>query len=242
MTEETNAVTMPPAGGDVDALLLDQMVKAGVAYGRKKTKTHPRMQRYIFGTRNGIEIMDVSQTVGLLEEAAKFLADIVKRKGILLFVGTTPAAREVVRALAERLGAPFVIQRWLGGTLTNYKTLSQRLQYFMKLRVDRDAGKLAKYTKKERLDFDKEIERMAKLFGGLEKLTALPEAVVIVDASSHTTAIREARALRIPIVAVMGSDADPDIIDHPIPANDRARASVTWVLDRLEKEVAEFAK
>ena len=222
---------------NVDPALLEEMVKAGVLYGRRKAKTNPRMQRYIFTTRNGAEILDIVQTVPMIERAAQFLAEIVKKKETILFVGTTPASREYVRATAEKFGYPYVTERWLGGTLTNFKTIFQRLQYYLKLKADRQAGRLEKYTKKERTGFDKEIERLTFLFKGLEVITKLPQAIVILGVSSHDTTVREARRLKIPVVGIISSDADPDLIDYPIPANDFSKTSVQWVLQRFESVI-----
>lgn len=223
----------------VDPKILEELVKAGVLYGRKKSKTHPRMQRYIYTTRNGIEIIDVVQTLSLIDKAAEFLKSVAKNKGLILFVGSTPAAKEDVKALAEKLGYPFAAERWLGGTLTNFKTIHQRLEYYFKLKADRDAGKLEKYIKKERVGFDKEIARLSTLFSGLELLNQLPQALVVVGSTSHETAVREARRLHIPIVGIISSDADPEIIDYPIPANDRAKTSINWILERLGKAIEE---
>lgn len=226
----------------VDPVLLEELVKAGVLFGRKKTKTHPRMQKYIFTTRNDIEIIDVVQTLGLVDRAADFLRETAKKGGLILFVGTTPAAKELVKALAVKFNYPYVTERWLGGTLTNWKTLHERIAYFIKLKSDRESGKLEKYTKKERIEFDKEILRMTTLFGGLELLVKPPDALVVVGASAHLTAIREAKRINIPIVCLMSSDADPDLAAYPIPGNDRARPSIAWVLGKLEAAIAEGIK
>lgn len=223
----------------VDPVLLEEVVKAGVLFGRKKTKTHPRMQKYIFTTRNEMEIIDVVQTLGLIDRAADFLRDTAKKGGLILFVGTIPAAKDLVKALAVKFNYPYVTERWLGGTLTNWKTLHERIKHFIKLKVDRESGKLEKYTKKERIEFDKEIARMSILFGGLEFLSKLPDAVVVVGASSHMTAIREARRVNIPIACLLSSDADPDLATYPIPGNDRSRQSIAWVLGKIEKAVEE---
>jgi len=220
-----------------DPVLLEAMVKAGGMFGRMKSKTHPRMQRYIFTTRNDVEILDIVQTIELLFRATQFITDIVKGRGIILFVGTTPAAKNQVKELAERFGYPHVTNRWLGGTLTNFKTIRERLNYYLKLKSDREAGRLEKYTKKERLGFDREIERLTKLMGGLEQLIALPQAVFIVGPTMHETAMREARRLKIPIVAIASSDADPDFIDYLIPANDRAKGSILWVIERFAQAI-----
>lgn len=238
-TDKANNTALIDEKDTIDPETLEALVKAGVLYGRKKSKTHPRMERYIYTTRNGIEIIDVVQTLALIDKAAEFLKSVVKNKSLILFVGVTPAAKEGVKALAEKFGYPYVAERWLGGTLTNFKTLHQRLEYYLKLKADRDAGKLEKYTKKERVGFDKEIARLSNLFGGLESLNQLPQTLVVVGSTSHETAVREARRLKIPIIGVISSDADPEIIDYPIPANDRAKTSISWILERLGKAIEE---
>ncbi len=234
---EQTANSALESGISIAPELLEEMTKAGVLYGRKKTKTHPRMRKYIFTTRNGVEILDIAQTWGLLEQAVEFVTGIVQAKGLVLLVGTTPAAKGIIKTLGDKTGMPFVNERWLGGTLTNFKTLSTRLQYFLKLRSDREAGRLEKYTKKERLQFDKELARMSILFGGLEKMTELPKVIIIMGATSHEIAVREANRLGIPVVAVIANDTDPDLIQYPIPANDRSKTSVEWVLERLGQAI-----
>ena len=226
----------------VDPILLEELIKAGVLYGRKKSKTHPRMQRYIHTTRNGIEIIDVVQTLTLSDQAAEFIKSVVRQKGLLFFVGATPSAKDVVKSLAQRFGYPHVTERWLGGTLTNFKTIQKRIQYYLKLKSDRESGNLDKYTKKERTQFDKEITRLTTLFNGLELLNQLPQVLIIVGALNHKTAIHEARKLSIPIVGLISSDADPDLIDYPIPGNDRSKSSISWVLERLAKAIEEAKK
>jgi small subunit ribosomal protein S2 len=140
-----------------------------------------------------------------------------------------------MKTWADKLDAPCVVERCLGGTITNFNTIFKRLQYYLKLKADRAAGKLEKYTKKERLQFDREIARMEKLFSGLEKLEKIPDALLVVDAAlkNHHTAVREANRMKIPVIAIINSDNDPDQISYPIPGNTRARASVEWVLNKI---------
>lgn len=223
----------------IDPAVLEEIVKAGVLYGRKKTKTNPRMRAFIYTTRNGIEIIDVIETLELIEKAASFLKEAVKRGGLLLFVGATPAAKELTAQVGKKLGYPYITERWLGGTLTNFKTIHQRLEYYLKLKSDLESGKLDKYTKKERVKFSKEIDRLTKLFSGLENLKALPSALLVIGSSSHLTAVREARRMKIPIVGLISTDADPDLIDYPVPGNDRARSSIAWVLEKFKQAIEE---
>jgi len=228
-----------PEGADNYQDILEELVKAGVLYGRKKSKTHPKMKKHIFATRNGFEIIDIVQTLKMIELAEEFLKEKIRHGGSVMFVGTTPAAGELVKSLSSDLNYPYVVDRWLGGTLTNFKTLYQRIQYYIKLKSDRDLGRLEKYTKKERSKFDKEIERLNHLFGGLEKMTKLPEVLIVLGVSSHLIAIKEAKKMNIPVIGLVSSDADPNLVDFPIPANDRAKSSIAWILERLSNAIKE---
>ena len=231
-----------PQGPSIDPLILEEMVKAGVLYGRKKTKTHPKMKPFIFTTRNGIEILDLPKTMQALEKAAEFWKEVAKKGGLILVVGTKPAAQELTENFAKKFSISFVIKRWLGGTLTNFKTISKRIQYYMNLKSDKATGKLEKYTKKERVEFDKEIERLNGFFVGLERLARLPDVLVIINANEHITAIREAKRLKIPIVAILSTDTDPELANYPIPANDNSKTSIAWILGKLEAKIEEGAR
>lgn len=217
-----------------DAALFEEMIKAGILYGRSKSKTNPKMKDYILTTRSGMEIFDLTQTLAALDRAKEFIKSSQEKKLKFLLVATQPTLKCLIRQWAEKLEAPYVVERWLGGTITNFQVLSKRLHYYLKLKADRAAGKLDKYTKKERLNFDREIARMEKLFGGLEKLDKLPDVLFIVDVGlkNHQTAIREAKRLKIPIVAVVNTDNDP-AINYPIPANTASKNGVEWLMNRL---------
>ena len=235
LSEETTQRSAAVSAADM--AFLEEMAKAGILYGRKKSKTHPRMKRYIFGTRNSIEIFDLIQTLSAVEKAQEFLEEVVKKGGLVLLVGTQPAAKALVKNLASKFNFPYVIERWLGGTLTNFKILSQRISYYLKLKADRESGVLEKYTKKERLDFDREIEKLGINFSGLENLKKIPEAVIMVDTNVHETAVREANRLNIPVVALINSDANPDKIKYPIPANSSAKTSIEWIFQKFEAAI-----
>ncbi len=225
------------SGLDFDENILKDMVQAGLIYGRIKSTTHPRMKPFIFGTRNNVDIIDLGKTIEGLERAIKFIKDVVARKGIILFVGTQPGANDNIFNLAKKLGYPFVTHRWLGGTLTNYNTINTRINYFKNLRDKEAAGALQKYTKKERVKFNKEISKLRLLFGGLEKLTQKPEAVIVINSTIHETAIREARRMKIPTVALISTDQNPELIDYPIPGNDTSLSSITWILQKIEEAI-----
>lgn len=223
----------------VDLPVVEEMSKVGLFWGHQKSKTHPKMKPYIAATRNGVEIIDLSQTLQALEEATGFIKSKLGDKGIMLLVGTTPQSRATVEELAKKLDFPYVVERWLGGTLTNFKTFSKRIDYFKKLRADREAGKFEKYIKKERLDIDREIKKLTTKFSGIENMQRLPDIVFVANIPHHLTAIREAKRVGVPVVAMVNSDADPRLVDYPIPANDRSRTGIEWILSKLEAAVNE---
>ena len=218
----------------VDRALLEEMLKAGVVFGRKSSKTNPRMAPFIETTRNSIELFGYREVLAGIEAAGAFLEGVLRANGTVLIVGTTPAARDIVVKLADAFNFPRVTARWLGGTLTNFPTISKRIQYYLKLKADREAGRLERYTKKEQVQFAKEIEKLTRFFSGLERLTALPQALLVVNVNAHLTAMREARRLGIPVAAVINSDADPGLVTYPIPGNDAGRSSIAWLVGRLE--------
>ncbi len=221
----------------IDKALLDEITKAGVLYGRKRSKTNPRMRKYILTTRNDFEIFDVQKILDLGQKAEDFLKSVAAKAGMFLVVGTEAAHKSAVKDFADRLGIPYVNNRWLGGTLTNFKTLSQRVQYYLKLKSDLETGRLDKYTKKERVQFTKQSIRLDKLFSGLDKMTRLPQALIVVGSNSHITAVREARKVKIPVIAILSSDSDPDMVNFMFPGNDRSKSSITWILERFAKAI-----
>lgn len=214
-----------------------EMAQNGIFYGHKKTKTHPKMARYISGRRNEIELLNPEDTIASFNTACNFLKEIFKNKGLVLFVGTEPAAKEIVKKAAEELNSPYVNFRWLGGTLTNFPVIRKRVEYYEDLERKQASGELTKYTKKEQLKFSKEIDKLRRKFDGLRRLTRLPDVVVVVDTTAHKTTILEARKMNIPVVAVIDSDDNPELVKYPIFANDHAKASVSWVFDNLIKEI-----
>ncbi len=215
-----------------------EMVDAGVFYGRKKSKTHPRMRQYILSTRNNIEIINLNKTVECLETALAFLKEKIRNGGLPLFIGTEPAA-EGVKDIAAEFNFPVVATRWLGGTLTNFQIISKRIEYLKKMRSDLSAGVFEKYTKKERLMIEQELKRLVELLGGLENLTVLPDVLIIIDPVLHMTAVREARRLHIPIIAMVNTDGNPELVDYPVPANTKARLSINWFLGKVRDTIKE---
>ena len=219
--------------------ILKEMISAGVLYGHKKSKTHPRMRPFIFATRNGLELFDLNATVEAMEKAKEAVRNKIKAGATILFVATQAEAREAVEELAKKIGFPRVTNRWLGGTLTNFKTLSKRIDYMKKLRADKESGQLEKYTKKERVVLSRELDKLSLIFTGLETMAKIPDLVVIINVNKHATALREARRLKIPVVAVLNSDVNPESVEYPVPGNDVSRSAISWFLRNLESAIEE---
>lgn len=228
-----------PAAGlsPEDLLTLQEMAELGLLFGFSKSRTHPRMKPFIHSTRSGVEIINLEQTIRLLKAAAAFLREIVTGGKTILFVGTAPASKTAVKEIAEKLGQPYVTERWFGGTLTNFKVFSARIEKFNRLREEKEKGGLDKYTKKERLMIDREMEKMEIFLGGVRKMKGLPAALVVIDSEKHKTTVREAKKINIPVVAVLNTNANPEMINYPIPANDRNPKSIAWILNYLLAEI-----
>ncbi len=214
-----------------------EMIDAGVFYGRKKSKTNPKMREFILSNRGGIEIINLQKTAERLEKATGFIKEKVRNGGMPLLVGTSPAADAAIEQIAKEFSLPYVILRWVGGTITNFKIISQRVDYFKKMRADLASGALEKYTKKERLEMEREVKRLEELMGGLEAMSREPDLLIVVDPNLHITAIREANIKKIPVVAFANVDADPDTVDYLVPGNDKARMSVSWFLNNVQKAI-----
>lgn len=214
-----------------------EMAQAGVLFGHKKSKTHPRMKQFVGANRNEIEIMEPEATLNGISESSKFLAGILRSGGSVLAVGTTSASAGAVEAFAAEFKQPFVVSRWLGGTLTNFKVISERMKYYLDLKAKKERGELAKYPKKEQQEFTVQIGKMGKVFDGIINMTRLPQAVLVVDTVEHETAVREAKRLKIPVVAVMDTDDNPDNANYMICANDHSRESVEWVMAKLSESI-----
>ncbi len=228
ITLENTAILAAPIDPE-----LERMMKAGVHLGHAKTKDHPSMKRHIFGVRNTISVIDLVQTKDALRSAKEFLSDVVSRGGLVLLVGTRPAARAFILDVAGKTGMPYFIERWIGGALTNFKVISKRVEYMMQLEHDKKSGALEKYTKKERLGKDEELARLVRMFDGLRSMKRLPNAVFIVDTTYDDTAVNEARRMKVPIVALCDTNANAAVISHPIPSNDDALPALRYMIGEI---------
>jgi len=218
-------------------LAMEQMLKAGVHFGHKKSSWNPKMKPYIFSARSNINIIDLEKTLALLEKAIDFAKNIVGNGGRILFVGTKPQAKKLIEEMAMLAGMPYVSNRWLGGTFTNFPEIKKRLKYLNEQEEKLSKGELEKYTKYEQLVIKKEIERMNEKMGGIKKMEALPQAIFVADAKENALAIREARKMKIPIIAIVDTNVDPDGVDYPIPGNDDALSSLRYIVGIVAKNI-----
>lgn len=209
-----------------------EMLEARVCYGHRSSRTNPRMKPFIIGTKNGVEIIDLDKTSEGLEKAKKVIDELGAKNKMLLFVGTNPMLRDIVKEVAGKTKC-LHIDRWVGGLLTNFKTIYGRLQYLRELQEKDKTGGLAKYTKKEQLMFQREIIKLSQMFSGFEDCHGTPDALIVVDVKMHEDAIREGKKLKLPIVGIVDTDSDPTVVDYPIPANDHIRSSVQYLLNQL---------
>jgi small subunit ribosomal protein S2 len=216
---------------------LEEMLKAGMHFGHRTSRWHPKMKPYIFMSRNGIHIMDLVKSRTMLTEAIVYMAKLKAEGKKILFVGTKNQAKKEIRETANALNMPFVTERWLGGSVTNFQVIKKAIRKYRDLMEKRDAGKLERYTKKERLNFEREIARLDKKVGGLAMLERIPDAVFIWDIKTEETAVAEAKLKKIPIIAVCDSNVNPTGIKYIIPSNDDASKAIKLVLGAIKENL-----
>ncbi|MDP2593138.1 MAG: 30S ribosomal protein S2 [bacterium] len=213
--------------------LIDQMFKVGAHYGFGKSRRHPSASSFIFGIKNRVEIFDLEKTSILLERAKIFAKELGKGGKTLLFVGSKHEAQDAIEKAAKRLSMPFVFNRWIGGTLTNFSVIRGRVEKLHKLLSEKEKGEHSKYTKKERILIDREVERLEKLFGGISNMAAKPHALFVVDPKHESTAIAEAKKTGIPVISLLGSDCDKGSIEYPIFGNDSSKSSISFFAEQV---------
>ena len=220
-----------------EAITMKSLLEAGVHFGHQKRRWNPKMKRYIFTHRNGIHIIDLQKTLNLVEEAASFLTNVAASGKKILLVGTKKQAQDTIVAEAERSNSLHISNRWLGGTLTNFKTIQTRIDYLVDLESRRDQGEFENLTKKESLKIDEKINKLNRNLSGIKEMTEMPGAMFIIDVGREEIAVTEANRVGIPIVAIVDSDCDPDLIDYPIPGNDDAIRSVRLITKRMSNAI-----
>jgi len=221
------------------AVSMRELLEAGVHFGHQTRRWNPKMRRFIFGERGGIYIIDLQKTAESLEEAQSFVRNLGERGGTVLFVGTKKQAQDSVEEEAKRTGMPYVNHRWLGGLLTNWRTIAERIEHLHELRRLKEEGQLDLLPPKERISMQGELEKLEANLGGVADMRRQPDAVVIIDLRKEQLAVREARRLNIPVIALVDTNCDPDEADFVIPGNDDAIRSCSLVVHALGDAIAE---
>ena len=229
----------PPQPTGREPINMKALLEAGVHFGHQTRRWNPTMKRYIFTQRNGIHIIDLQQTLGMINDAYKDMVELVANGGKVLFVGTKRQAQEVIQGEAERCGMWYVNQRWLGGTMTNFQTIRTRINYMLELQQKRDQGYFRLLPKKEGVKMRDTLNRLEKYFTGMRDMTTLPQAIFVIDIGREDICVAEARRLGIHVFAIVDSDCNPDLVDHIIPGNDDAVRSIRLVTNRMASAVLE---
>lgn len=217
---------------------LKELLEAGVHFGHQKARWNPKMKPYLYGVKDGVHVFDLAKTKKGLDDACDFVRQFVAKGGVIVFVGTKRQAQAIVAEEAKKAGVPFVAQRWLGGTLTNWEQIKKSIDQLNEMKDERKKGAYKKYTKKEQLLLDRKIGRLERFFGGIATLEKPPEALFVVDVHKEALAVKEAKKKEITIVGVVDSNSDPDMVDYAIPSNDDAVGAIKLIVST----VAEAAK
>lgn len=237
--EEAGFVVAENEPADKYELSLESMLKAGVHFGHKKSRWNPKMEQYIFGLRNGIHIINLEKTINCFEKALEKIEEVVSKNGIILIVGTKRQSKDLVQAVAKKIGIPFVNERWLGGTFTNFDIIKKRLKYLVDTKESLEKGRFASLTKLEKHKLMKKLDRIEEKMGGLIGMNRLPDLVIVLDTNKEKAAIDEAKKMGIPMVGLIDSNSNPDLVEYPIPANDDALSSLKYVLGVFLKKIIE---
>lgn len=214
-------------------LELEEMAKSGLYLGYPKSRSNPKMKPFIWSTKNGFQIIDLETSLELLKKAANFLVEVKRKNGVILFVGSSVASQDIVREAALALDTPHATERWLGGTLTNFATISRRITYLKDLESEKAAGGFEKYTKYEAMKLEEKMRKLEIALGGLKKLARLPDAVFVASAAADNLAVREARRKNIPVIGLVNTNSDPTELNFPIPANDNAKNAVKYIVGKI---------
>jgi len=212
-----------------------EMFTAGAHFGYSKASRHSSIQDSVFGTKDGVQVIDLEKTAAQLEFAQEAVRNLTVNGGKIIFVGSKNEAKDVVKEAARELGMPYVNTRWIGGTLTNYSEIKKRINKLAKMMTDREKGEYDKYNKKEQLDLDKEIEKLQKHYTGLLTMSELPKALIVVDSKSEHIAVKEASDMNIPVISISNTDCNIKLVSHPIVANDGASASIAYFITQLKE-------
>jgi small subunit ribosomal protein S2 len=221
---------------------IEDMLKAGMHFGHRTNRWHPKMKQFIFTSKNGVYIIDLKKTQEKLGEASEFITKLVAEGKNILFVGTKSQVSAPLKKMAEETGQSYVVGKWLGGYLTNFPIVKKSVKKYLDLIEKREAGKLDKYTKKERLNFDREIKKLEVRVGGLAALSKLPDALFVWDIKEEETAVKEAQQKNIPIIAICDTNVNPEQVNYPIPANDDSTKTIKLLLETIKSAILEGKK
>ena len=213
---------------------VEDMQEAGLHLGHKTSKLNPKTSEFVLGIKNTVHVFDLEQTAKCLGGAIEFAKVLGKEKKVLMFVSTKPPLKRLVKETAIELKMPFVVERWLGGTFTNFEVISKRAKYFKKLEEEKENGEFEKFTKKERVKKEKDLQSMGLKFEGLKNLDKMPDAIFIADIVKDKLALKEAFENKVKTITIVDSNADPSLVDFPIPANDDAISSVNYILNKIK--------
>lgn len=216
---------------------VEEMAKAGLNFGHRTSRIHPKMKPYISGVRNNVHLIDLEKTAENFIEALEFIEKLVSEGKTLILIGTKIQSKDLVKQVAEECGLLYINQRWLGGTFTNFKTIKKRIGYFKELEEKRKKGEFDKYTKLERLKIDKELKDLEIKFGGIKNIDGLPDAVFVLDMKKDALAVKEAGVKGIKVIGISDTNIDPGLADYPIPANDDAISSIQYILDKVKQVI-----
>ncbi len=222
-----------------ESVTVKQLLEAGAHFGHQTSRWNPRMKKYIFTKRNGIHIVDLEQTVELLDRACQFVQDVVAEGGTILFVGTKKQAQEAVEEEAKRCEMYYVNQRWIGGVMTNFATIQGRIDYLVRLEDRQARGEFSRLPKKEAQKLGDKIVHLNRLMGGFKEMTSLPGALFVIDTIKENIALAEAKRVGVPVVAVVDTNSNPDEVDYPIPANDDAVRAIKLMCHKIAESVIE---
>ena len=224
---------------DIDQVKIQEMMASGLQYGHSKKRNNPKANPYIVSAKNNIKIINLEITFFKLEEAMEAMADVLAKKGTILFASSFPSTRKLIKDLAESLNQPYTANKWISGTITNFKTISTRIKYYTDLKDKFEKNEFSKYTKKEQSLKRKELEKLDFNFKGLVDLKKKPDMVFILDTGYNSIAVAESRRAGIKFVGIFDNDDDPEIIDFPIPANDSSFSSITYLTKEIARGVSE---
>lgn len=221
---------------------LEEMIDAGAHFGHQTKRWNPKMAEYIYGEENGVHIFDLVKTKPLLEKALDFITKSVGEGKTVLILGTKKQIKDKVAEIAQEVGMPYVNERWLGGTISNFDQILKSIKKMEEMKANMASGAYDEYTKKEKLLIDREIARLERFFGGIRTLSKVPDVLFVIDTKREAGAVREANTKRIPVIGIVDTNADPDLVSYPVPMNDDARSALEYVLNLVKEAILEGKK